>query len=69
MIWKLLNRLFGWDYIYWRNSVDDGIARVYKNDDGVVYYFRYKNILVIDVVKDPKQVIWLTCASSKYFNE
>ena len=63
---KLLNYLFGWDYIYWSNSASQGIARVFITHDGRCCYFRYKNIKVIDEIKSPSQVYWLTCAPEKY---
>lgn len=67
-MYKLLNLLFGWDYIYWKNAADSGIARVHKAYDGNVWYFRYRVTTLIDVIKSPDQVIWLTCDSSKYFD-
>ncbi len=66
-MYKLLNMIFGWDYIYWKNSADQGVARVYKNKDGIIYYYRYRIASLIDVIKDPDQVIWLTCSKKKYF--
>ena len=67
-MWKLLNKLFGWDYIQWRNTADSGVARVYKSPSGQAYYWRYKTTKVIDRINDPKQVVWLTCPSSKYLD-
>lgn len=64
MIYKLLNRLFGWDYITWKNSADQGIARVFIRSTGV-YYWRYKNIKILDEITDVNQVIWLTCDGDK----
>lgn len=67
-MYRLLNFLFGWDYIYWKNSVDQGIARVHIAGDGTVYYHRYKivNFKVIDKIKSKDQVMWLTCKGDKY---
>lgn len=67
-MYKLLNYLFGWDYIAWKNSIDSGIARVYLSGDGTAFYFRYRNICCIDKIHKPEQVIWLTCASKKYLD-
>jgi hypothetical protein len=75
MMWRLWHKLFGWDYIYWQNSADSGIARVVSAPDGSIWYYRYRNIGVIDQVPDPrlkhplyiKPVIWLTCKPEKYF--
>lgn len=44
MIYTLLNFLFGWDYIHWVHSIDQGVARVFKAKDGRVVYFRYKKV-------------------------
>lgn len=66
MIW-IFNKLFGWDYIYWRNSADQGIARVHTSPEGVIYYYRYKLTKVIDVISKKDDVLWVTCESGKYF--
>ena len=65
-MYKLLNLLFGWDYIYWDNFADRGIARVHIAGDGTVYYNRYKIMGIIDKIKSKDQVIWLTCTGEKY---
>ena len=67
-MYKIFNFLFGWDYIYWKNSAAQGIAKVFKAKDGKVLYFRYRISNLIDEIKKPEQVIWLTCKPSKYFN-
>ena len=67
MFYKVLNKLFGWNYIYWYNSADQGIARVFVSRDGKVYYWRYKSTKLMDIVTDPKDVVWLTCRPEKYF--
>ncbi len=67
-MYKLLNKLFGWDYIQWRNTASQGIARVNKDGNGVCWYWRYKNTSLADVIKDKEQVIWLTCEPSKYLS-
>lgn len=66
MIYKLLHKLFGWDYIAWVNTADNGIARVFNTPDGCTVYFRYRVTKVIDVIHRADQVIWLTCEPSKY---
>jgi hypothetical protein len=66
-LFKILHKLFGWDYIFWENTADTGIARIHQDCDGTIWYWRYKNIKIIDKIKSPKQVLWLTCPSTKYF--
>jgi hypothetical protein len=65
-MYKLKKLLFGWDYVQWRNSADEGIARVIKLPDGRVVYWRYKITNVMDEITDAKQVFWLTCPPSKF---
>jgi len=68
-MYKLLNKLFGWDYIYWKNSADSGIARVHVDYIGTIFYWRYRSTFILDKITKPEQVIWLTCSSSKYFKK
>ena len=67
MLYKLKHKLFGWDYIHWKNFITAGIARVHVARDGKVYYWRYKTTKVLDEIKEPNQVTWLTCKPEKYF--
>jgi hypothetical protein len=67
IMYKLLNLLFGWDYIAWYNPADSGIARVHVDGMHRVWYWRYKTTRVADIIKAPERVIWLTCPSTKYF--
>lgn len=64
---KLLNFLFGWDYILWKNFADSGVSRVHVLPDGKVYYWRYRLCSIIDLIQKPNDVLWLTCLPSKYF--
>ena len=75
-MYKLLNKLFGWDYIYWQNSASQGIARVHTSLDGTVFYWRYKSIKLADILYNPNtnylelypaKIIWLTCKQEKYY--
>ena len=66
MIYKLLHKLFGWDYIQWQNFADQGIARVHQTPAGEVYYWRYKSSKVIDKITGYNKVTWLTCKPEKY---
>ena len=67
MIYTLLHRLFGWDFIRWSNSADQGIARVRVDGMGRVWYWRYRTTKMADVIRKPDDVLWLTCKPSKYF--
>ena len=67
-MYRLWHKLFGWDYILWKNSADVGIARVIKPKSGQIAYWRYRITNVLDIIEKPDQVIWLTCSPSKYFN-
>ena len=69
MIYKLLHKLFGWDYVQQSNSVDGGIARIHQDAQGRPYYWRYKSIKVIDRLDELDcitKVVWLTCQPEKY---
>ena len=66
MAWRLAHWLFGWDYIQWTNFADQGVARVYADHNGRAYYWRYKAVHLADEIRQPEQVLWLTCEPSKY---
>ena len=68
MKYQLFHKVFGWDYIVWKNTADQGIARVQTLPSGEVYYWRYKLTKVVDIVKNSDQVLWLTCSPAKYFS-
>lgn len=68
-MYKILHWLFGWDYIAWENSWDEGIAKVHVSANGRVWYWRYRNIAVWDEIKASDQVLWLTCHPDKYLNK
>ena len=68
-MYKLFHWLFGYDYIYWANTADSGIARVVETDDGPCYW-RYYSTKVMDKADGSNsQVIWLTCSRSKYIKD
>lgn len=69
MIWKLCNFLFGWDYIVWHNSADQGIARVRVDHNGNLYYWRYKSSKIADPITKVGNHLWLTCSPEKYFSD
>ena len=66
-MWRLFNWLFGWDYIYWKNSSAQGVARIIELPSGLVGYWQYRSISVFQIICNPDQIIWLTCKSEKYF--
>ena len=68
MLYKILHKLFGWDYIYWDNIADTGIARIHVDAENKPFYWRYKSTKVLDNVDGTDSKIrWLTCPRSKYF--
>ena len=69
MMYRLFHKLFGWDYIYWTNLTDQGIARIYVDAENKPYYYRYRIPLVIDPADGSRSMIrWLTCHRTKYIN-
>lgn len=64
--YKLLNKMFGWDYIQWKNNADQGISRVHIGFNGEAYYWRYKTTKLADKPNKSGEVIWLTCPASKF---
>lgn len=69
MIWRMLNKLFGYDYILWTNLADSGIARVIVFPDGTLGYWRYRGTSVFDKIHKKEQVVWLTCKATKYIKD
>ena len=65
-MWKLYHLLFGWDYITWKNSADQGIARVHRDRAGNLFYWRYKTTNLADPITDANNHYWLTCSPEKY---
>lgn len=65
-MYKLWNRLFGWDYIYWQHGVNSGISRVFNDCNNKTIFYKYKSIGMIEEIIHPDQVFWLTCAPEKY---
>lgn len=74
MIYKLLNKLFGWDYVQPYYSFNCGVARVQVDGMNRVWYLRvYESDgfgtkkKVAEWIEKPEHVIWLTCSPNKYF--
>ena len=65
-MYKLLHLVFGWDYIYWVNSGDRGVSRVFLAADGTPIYWRYKTIRALGHIQTTADVTWLTCVPEKY---
>lgn len=72
MMYKLLNKLFGWDYVQAYYSVNCPVARVQV--DGMrrvwylqVYEFDGERRMLPSEIKEPEDFIWLTCSPDKYF--
>ena len=69
-MYKLLNNLFGWDYLYWENSCSSGIARIHVTPDGNTWYYRYKITKLVDQLTQQHinsyNIMFLTCHKIKY---
>jgi hypothetical protein len=69
-MYRLLHRIFGWDYVAWENSCDQGISRINVSANGVVFFWRYKITHVADIIPNERQrLIWLTCSPDKYIKD
>ena len=68
-MYKLLNWLFGWDYIQWWTTAGAGIARVHKDYNNKCWYWRHRGTKLADIINDKNQVIWLTCKPEKYLHK
>lgn len=74
MIYKLLNKLFGWDYIQTYYSINCRVARVQVDGLHRPWYLQvYESDgfgtkkKVAEWIEKPEHVIWLTCSPDKYF--
>lgn len=66
MIYTLLHKLFGWDYVQWDNGFSGRIYRVHIDGMGRPFYWQYKSIYTVQVIHTPEEVVWLTCKPEKY---
>jgi hypothetical protein len=78
-MWRLLHRVFGWDYVYWRSRdyKISGISRIHIDGFGSPYIILkvglnydltdYKIYLQL-APEAPRQfsITWLTCTPRKY---
>lgn len=65
-MYKILNKLFGWDYVYFEYGGDGTIRRVRILHNGQVGYWCYGRFYEINRADE---VLWLTCHPSKYDKE
>lgn len=64
--YKILNMLFGWDYVVWKPFLVSGVSRIHQEKGtGRVYYFQQHN-KAYEIVTSKNQVVWLTCSPEKY---
>jgi len=69
-MWRIFNKLFGWDYIVWQNTCDGGIERIRLAGDGSGYFWKYgKYVRQLANPQDVTITCWLTCPPEKYLNQ
>lgn len=68
-MYRILNKIFGWDYIHWENTCTNGIARLHKAPDGTVWYYQYKITKLIKTIPGYHEIMWLTCKPDKYLTD
>lgn len=65
-MWKILNYLFGWDYISWSNSMFSGVERIMLDGNGDAFFFQYNSTNLPVRITKAEDHLWLTCKPSKY---
>lgn len=65
MIYKLLNKIFGWDYAYFTYVGNDEIHRIRHCNDGF-YIYCYNQVFRLDNKEVQKRLFWITCSKYKY---
>jgi len=73
-MYKLLNYIFGWDYIIWENCLYKGVARIRTLPNGDHYFLVYGAIsnyvpLTENQENDAWVIAWLTCDKNKYLKQ
>ncbi len=63
-MWRLLNHLFGYDYVKDVRDSKRRVRRIYACGRGHQGKWCIKPHLYLD---DPKFYVWLTCSPHKYF--
>lgn len=61
--WRLKNKLFGWDYVYFDGN--EIIRRVRKSPSGMVYHKKKYDNAIREITSE-RSVKWLTCKPIKY---
>jgi hypothetical protein len=41
MLYRIFNRIFGWQYVYWEDSCDSEIRRIHFLPNGRAGFFKY----------------------------
>lgn len=73
-MYRILNYLFGWDYVTWEDCLYKGVSRVRVLPNGKPYFLKYgsnSNFEYITKENNGSTVIhaWMTCDPSKYISE
>lgn len=69
-MWRLWNKLFGWDYVYWSHRGHCIISRVKFSGNGKPYFKAYRCGFLHLIDEDSyNELIWLTCKPEKYFEK
>jgi hypothetical protein len=63
-MYKILNKLFGWDYVYYKTENYEGIARIIVLPDKSVHFWHLNNLINIEYKK--MHIKFLTCTPDKY---
>ena len=69
-MWRLWNKLFGWDYVVWSYKHSDlpgDVSRIIVDQTGTPYIHEYSE--VYRALSDASKIIWLTCKPEKYLKE
>lgn len=73
MTYKILNYIFGWDYVYWEEGEYRkayGTSRIFVAKDGRrVFWQKIEKggPKKLQLIKRGQEVVWLTCPPEKYF--
>jgi len=65
-MYRILNKIFGWDYIYVPHDEFPSVFRIKRNPDGIIYYERVTGEIFIIECFD--EFLYLTCRKDKYFS-